>query len=904
MRGTTWLGTVLVSFMALGLVSGCVAPEDMDEPEVRTAGEMLVVSSASLANARRDHTVTVLANGKVLAVGGNGSSGQLASCELYDPATGQWTTTGSMSTARAAHAAVLLNDGTVLVAGGINSSSTLSSVERYNPATGTWSTMPPLANAIWDLTATRLQDGRVLVTGGCPSPSKTAAQLFDPVTNTWSTTGSMTIGRCDHTATLLNDGRVLITGGIYQAESQRHEIYDPATGVFTATPLSNTYKSPHEATRLADGRVLLLANWGTTGNEFYDPATNSWSTAPVPNDQRSFHAAVLMNDDSVLVFGGDPSSIERFAGGAWSIVGHTSGEREDPGVAVLQDGSVMLVGGTYTQWVQNGPGSWSGSPASLATTEIYRYTPSQLAQFDTSLRVPKCGTPQVECDSHSLLHGRGSVGAEVNQPNTINATCADGNSGSAYDETVRALRVRSSNGSIMQAGQQVTIQAAVTVPAGMGSTDMLDIFHAANANAPSWQLVASIPIPLSRSGLHDLTTTFTLPAGSLQAIRGSFRRGGTAVACSTGTYDDHDDLVFAVSSSSGPDSTPPSVAFTSPTAGALHNGTVTITATASDNVGVARVEFFHGSTLVFTDAAAPYTVMWGAPNGPVTLTARAYDAAGNVGTASVSFTADRIQPAVSITAPASGATVSGTVIVSASATDNTAVSRVSFYANGALIGTATAAPFQVSWNTAGLVGSQSLVAQAVDSVGNSANSATVTVSAGSGSGTNASYDPNLRTAACTSVGISCDSHSLFTGRGSTGPEQNAPNTLGATCADGTGGTFHSDESLDRLRVFTTNGTNLSAGSTVTIQATVWAYSGYTSDQLDLYYTSDARNPTWVLLTTLTPAASGANTLTASYTLPSGTLQAIRGQFRYGSGSGPCTVGSYNDRDDLVFAVAP
>jgi hypothetical protein len=154
------------------------------------------------------------------------------------------------------------------------------------------------------------------------------------------------------------------------------------------------------------------------------------------------------------------------------------------------------------------------------------------------------------------------------------------------------------------------------------------------------------------------------------------------------------------------------------------------------------------------------------------------------------------------------------------------------------------------------------------------------------------------------VGISCDSQSLFTGRAGLGPEQNAPNTLGATCADGTGGSFHSDESLDRLRVFTPNGTNLSAGSTVTVQATVWAYASYSSDQLDLYYAADARNPTWVLLTTLTPTASGANTLSATYTLPAGTLQAIRGQFRYGGGTGPCTAGSYNERDDLVFAVAP
>jgi hypothetical protein len=891
--------------MVLSLVTGCLNPEELDEQTPQVAQAPLVVSTASLANARFDHTVTVLANGKVLAVGGKGSSGnKLASCELYDPATGLWTPTGSLNTGRAAHIAVLLNDGTVLVAGGIsNTSVTLSSVERYDPATGTWSVMPSMAHAVWDLTATRLQDGRVLVAGGCPSPYTAAAQLFDPATNTWSTTGSMTMPRCDHRATLLDDGRVLITGGTYlQADSYRAEIFNPATGVFTATPNASSYKQPHQATRLADGRVLLLSG-NSSGNEIYDPVSNSWSNAPAPFEQRYDQVAVLLADGSTVVFGGEPSSVERFSGGVWSIVGRTTGERQNPGVAVLQDGSVLLVGGSYIQWVQSSSTSWGGSPAPLATTELYRHAPSEVATFDATLRVPKCASPQVECDSSSLLHGRGSAfyGVEQNAPNTINGSCADGNSGTSNDESLQALRVRASHGGIMQAGQQVTIQAAVVGSVNGASTDVLDIFHAADANAPSWQLVATLPLTPAKSGRKDLSTTFTLPSGSLQAIRGTFRRGGTAVVCSTGSYDDHDDLVFAVSPGA-PDTVPPTVAFTAPTSGALVNGSVTVTASASDNLGVARVEFLQGSTVVFTDTAAPYSFTWSAPNGPATLTARAYDAAGNAATANVSFTVDGLQPTVSITAPTSGTTVSGTVTVSANATDNTAVSRVSFYANGTLIGTDTTAPFSVSWNTTGLTGTQSLQAQAVDTVGNNANSPSVTVSTPPSSG--ASYDATLRTVSCAAVGTTCDSGSFFTGRATSGPEQNAPNTIGATCADGVGGTFHSDESLDRIRVFTRDGTSFRAGSVVTIEATVWAWSGYTSDQLDLYYAADARNPTWVLLTTMTPTASGANTLTATLTLPTGSLQAIRGQFRYGSNAGPCTSGSYNDRDDLVFAVAP
>ncbi len=64
------------------------------------------------------HTATLLPNGKVLVAGGFGSSGPLASAELYDPATGPWSPTGSLATARYVHTATLLPNGKVLVAGG------------------------------------------------------------------------------------------------------------------------------------------------------------------------------------------------------------------------------------------------------------------------------------------------------------------------------------------------------------------------------------------------------------------------------------------------------------------------------------------------------------------------------------------------------------------------------------------------------------------------------------------------------------------------------------------------------------------------------------------------------------------------------------------------------------------
>jgi extracellular elastinolytic metalloproteinase len=180
----------------------------------------------------------------------------------------------------------------------------------------------------------------------------------------------------------------------------------------------------------------------------------------------------------------------------------------------------------------------------------------------------------------------------------------------------------------------------------------------------------------------------------------------------------------------------------------------------------------------------------------------------------------------------------------------------------------------------------------------------VNVSGGGGGGAQtAVFDAALQAPRCATVGSSCDSGAaLILGRDGRGPEPNQPNTIADSCADGTSGTFHSDESNDRLVVSTLDGTNFAAGKTVRIDATIWAWTTPSQDKLDLYFAANANSPTWTFLTTLTPAVAGAQTLSATYTLPSGALQAVRAQFRYQGAASPCTAGGFNDRDDLVFAV--
>ena len=174
---------------------------------------------------------------------------------------------------------------------------------------------------------------------------------------------------------------------------------------------------------------------------------------------------------------------------------------------------------------------------------------------------------------------------------------------------------------------------------------------------------------------------------------------------------------------------------------------------------------------------------------------------------------------------------------------------------------------------------------------------------GGGGAQTAVFDAALQTPKCAIVGSSCDSGAtLLLGRNGRGPEPNQPNTINDSCADGTSGTFHVDESNDRIRISTTDGTNFAPGKTVRIDATVWAWTTPSADRLDLYRAANAASPSWTLVATLAPTVAGASTLSATYTLPSGALQAVRARFRYQGSAAPCSTGSYNDHDDLVFAV--
>lgn len=197
--------------------------------------------------------------------------------------------------------------------------------------------------------------------------------------------------------------------------------------------------------------------------------------------------------------------------------------------------------------------------------------------------------------------------------------------------------------------------------------------------------------------------------------------------------------------SNGP--APPVVAITSPANGATVAGAVSVSANATDNGGsITQVQFqLDGNALGAPVTQSPYQISWdtaAASNGSHTLTAVATNNAGDRTTSTpvtvtVSNTSAPPPPTVAITSPADGATVAGTVTVSATASDSGGgITQVQFQLDSSNLGKpVTQSPYQTQWDaTAASNGNHTLTAIATNNAGESTASSPVTVTVANGAG--------------------------------------------------------------------------------------------------------------------------------------------------------------------------
>jgi WD40 repeat protein len=402
-------GTVLV---AGGDVSGTV---DLYNPQSGT-----FALTGSMSTPREGQSATLLPDGEVLVAGGaiqqvNGQSVAQASAEVYVPRSGVWATTASMTTARTEQTATLLADGRVLVVGGADSNRTpLPFAELYipgggprvhlsatnlsyasqvvgtasvaqtitltNPSTATLTvrsvtvmgpnptdfslsqncTTAPVApsgtctiSVTFAPTATGNRTASLIIVDDAPGSPQTVA-LAGPALSpagplTWSVTGSMATARYGHTATLLPNGTVLVAGGeeshgtVYSSA----ELYNPATGTWAPTGSMAVARVFALAVLLQSGRVLVAGGDNAGSAELYNPATGAW--APTGN-MHTGHAGgtiTLLPSGKVLVAGGNDATAEVYdpATGTWTETTPISVARANQTATLLPNGTVLVAGG-------------------------------------------------------------------------------------------------------------------------------------------------------------------------------------------------------------------------------------------------------------------------------------------------------------------------------------------------------------------------------------------------------------------------------------------------------------------------------------------------------------------------------------------------------------------------------
>jgi hypothetical protein len=264
-------------------------------------------------------------------------------------------------------------------------------------------------------------------------------------------------------------------------------------------------------------------------------------------------------------------------------------------------------------------------------------------------------------------------------------------------------------------GARFAAPATVTLTALAADPDGLVTHVEFNANGNRIGTASALP--------HTLTWS-SVPAGSytLTAVAADAAGARTTSA--------------PVSITVEPSNQTPTVTLTAPANGATSTApaTVTLTASASDpENGLARVEFYRGTTLLGTATAPPYSFTWSSvPAGSYTLTAVAADQEGARTTSapvSITVAAPNQPPTVTLTSPASGATFTApaTVTLTASASDpESHLARVEFYSGTTLLGAATAPPYSFTWSSVP-AGSYTLTAVAVDADGARRASAAVNI---------------------------------------------------------------------------------------------------------------------------------------------------------------------------------
>jgi Bacterial Ig domain len=411
---------------------------------------------------------------------------------------------------------------------------------------------------------------------------------------------------------------------------------------------------------------------------------------------------------------------------------------------------------------------------------IDKVNPLDVSHVNAGVMAPMTSGPATTTNANDLIFGAGASSGIVNQPG-INFTSRS----SKFDKRTEDKTVTATGSWDATASQDANTNAwvmhmvafkvdanapdktAPSTPTGLNGTarspEQIDLNWTAstdNVGVTGYkvfrngiQVGAPATPPFSDIGLAPLTTY-----------------NYTVSATDAAGNDSPKSTILSTATLAPPsDTTQPVVSLTAPTDGTTVSGTINVTASASDNVGVAGVQFLLDGNPIGTEVTkAPYSISWDTSklDGVHRLTARARDAANNFGpSAPANVTVDNHEPDVKITSPTNNEQVADIVNVTADATDNVGIANVQFLVDNVDRGTpVTTAPYKLEWDSRTVSnGTHTLAARASDIAGNLRLSVSVTVNVANdtsqcrsttGSGPTATIlEPNAATIVAANEGI-------------------------------------------------------------------------------------------------------------------------------------------------------
>lgn len=213
-------------------VSDALAEQELYDPVTG----MFAFINPGLSINRNSPILVPLADERVLLTGGTNDATE---SYLFDPADDSFTPTGDLTTARQRAASIGLPDGRALVIGGGDQGSKLASAEVFDPTSGQFTVLTStMSTASDDRRAVMIDNDTIMLLGGTDeSFTPLGVELFKISTETFEpSTATGFSPRSGHTATVLNDGRVLVIGGaVPGGTTDTCLLYDPATDAFTPT---------------------------------------------------------------------------------------------------------------------------------------------------------------------------------------------------------------------------------------------------------------------------------------------------------------------------------------------------------------------------------------------------------------------------------------------------------------------------------------------------------------------------------------------------------------------------------------------------------------------------------------------------------------------------------------------